>query len=49
MLTYADVCGRVRTCADVCGRVRTYADAAAGGVEYSVAFVRHMLTYADVC
>ncbi len=26
MLTYADVCGRMRTYADVCGRMRTYAD-----------------------
>jgi hypothetical protein len=26
MLTYADVCGRVRMYADVCGRMLTYAD-----------------------
>jgi hypothetical protein len=25
MLTYADVCGRMRTYADVCGRMLTYA------------------------
>ena len=26
MLTYADVCRRMRTYADVCGRMRTYAE-----------------------
>ena len=26
LLTYADVCGRMRTYADVCGRMLTYAD-----------------------